>query len=371
MFEITEVLQRVPFFQVLDTEGIDFIVERLKYKRYESGDVICSAGDAGDKMYIIISGQVKVVVFSEDGDENIIAYLNGGDYFGEMALLTGEPRSASVVTAAAAEMLLLEKADFDNVIQNYPSITLSLGKIISQRLRNTLRQAAEKGGRITAVEGDLSEKSMADILRFCERNKFNGTLTLTQNGRVGQFFYEGGALQNVSLEDLSEDEALDILLNWQEGRFSIEPRVIHADELANVGKTVDLTPITAKPAQNGKTRVLIVNNSMVVQRMIQRTLEQRHYEVNTVATADSALKAFESFAPALIISGTKLPDQHGVELLKALRETSELPLVFLTEKRNKALIQSQTKNERNVYFTNSQALDEIIRAVEDALQARA
>jgi len=371
MFEITEVLQRVPFFQVLDQEGINFVVERLKYKRYEAEEVICGAGDPGDKMYIIIDGQVKVVVFSEDREENIIAYLKSGDYFGEMALLTGESRSASVVTTDASEMLVLEKTDFDRVIENYPSITLSLGKIISQRLRNTLRQTAEKGGRITAVEGDLSDKSMAEILRFCERNRLNGTLTLTQNGRTGHFFYEGGALQNVSLEELSEDESLDIMLNWQEGRFSIEPRVIRADELADTEKTIDLTPITEKPSQNGKARVLIVNNSMVVQRMIQRTLEQHQYDVNTVATAESALKAFDSFAPALIISGTKLPDQHGIDMLKTLRKTSELPLIFLTEKRNKALIQSQTKNESNVYYTNSQALDEIVRAVEDALQARA
>ena len=265
-------------------------------------------------------------------------------------------------------MLLLEKADFDCVIENYPSISLSLSKTISQRLRNTLRQAAEKGGRITAVEGDLRDKPMAEILKFCEKNKLNGTLTLTQNGRTGHFFYEGGALQNVSLEDLSEDESLDIMLNWQEGRFSIEPRVIRADEFAEAEKTIDLTPITDKPAQNGKIRVLVVNNSMVVQRMIQRTFEQLAYEVKTVETAEKALKTLGAFAPKLIISGTKLPDKPGVDMLKELRKTSEVPLIFLTEKHNKALIQSKTKNEHNVYYTNSQALDEIVRTAEDALQ---
>jgi len=85
MFQISEVLKKVPFFRTLGKDGIGFIVERLKFKPYEKNETICKSGDPGDKMFIIISGTVKVVVSSDDGEEKIIASLAGGDYFGEMA----------------------------------------------------------------------------------------------------------------------------------------------------------------------------------------------------------------------------------------------------------------------------------------------
>jgi CRP/FNR family cyclic AMP-dependent transcriptional regulator len=143
MFQISEVLKKVPFFRTLGKDGIGFIVERLKFKPFEKDEVICNAGDPGDKMFIIINGKVKVVVSGEDGEEKVIASLGGGDYFGEMALLTGEPRSATVITTDPSEMFILNKSDFDLIVERFPSITLSMGKIMSQRLRDTLQKAAK------------------------------------------------------------------------------------------------------------------------------------------------------------------------------------------------------------------------------------
>ena len=141
MFQISEVLRKVPFFQTLGRDGIDFIVERLKFKPFDADELICHAGDPGDKMYIVINGQVKVVITTQPGgEENVIAYLNSGDYFGEMSLLTGEPRSASVITTEASEMFILNKTDFDVIIERFPSISLSMGKIMSQRLHDTLKR---------------------------------------------------------------------------------------------------------------------------------------------------------------------------------------------------------------------------------------
>ena len=62
MFQISEVLKKVPFFRSLGKDGISFIVERLKFKPFDSDELICKIGDPGDKMWIVISGHVKVVV---------------------------------------------------------------------------------------------------------------------------------------------------------------------------------------------------------------------------------------------------------------------------------------------------------------------
>lgn len=368
MFQIDDVLKKVPLFQVLDKEGIHFIVERLALKRYGAGEVLCHAGDPGDKMFILISGRVKVVVYSEDGEENIIAYLGRGDYFGEMALLTGEARSASVITTEPSEMHILSKADFDEVIERYPSITLSMSKVMSQRLRNTLYQTANKPGRITAVEGELADKSLADILQFCEKNALNGTLTLSYNGSMGKFLYRGGELQKVQLRDLSEDKALDEMLGWKDGHFSIQPEPVATEKLGTTKKTIDLTAADPAPSGSEKRRLLIVNNSIVVQKVLQQTFEQLGFEVYAVETAEKTRNLVQTLHPHLIISGTKLPDATGVDILKMVREKSNVPYVFLTEKRNKALIQSQTKNFANVFYTNSQEVPEIRQVVAEALQ---
>jgi CRP-like cAMP-binding protein/CheY-like chemotaxis protein len=359
MFQISEVLKKVPFFQALGKDGIDFIIERLKFKPFNQGEAVCKGGDPGDKMYIIISGNVKVVVAAEPaGEETVIANLGSGNYFGEMALLTGEPRSASVITTEPSEMFILNKADFDVIIERFPSITLSMTKIMSQRLRETNQMAAQKSGEtITAVQGDLSEKNLVEVLKFCENNSLNGIVQVTHDSDKGEFHYEKGELQKVILKNLPEDKALDTMLNWQSGRFVIEPRPIQMEDAE-----------TAKQKPRQKFIIVIVNNSMVVQRLLQRAFDSMGYEVYTVETASKAMNMVQSMRPHLIISDTKLPDSSGVELVQSVREITAVPVLLLTESANRAQVEEQAKNQPNIFFTNSQEVGEVVKIVEGALQ---
>ncbi len=359
MFQISEVLKKVPFFQALGRDGIDFIVERLKFKPYDANEVICQSGDPGDKMYIIINGKVKVVVFSEkDNKENLIATLGAGDYFGEMSLLTGEPRSASVITTEPSEMFILNKSDFDVIIERFPSITLSMGKIMSQRLRDTLQKAANKGDAIApSVKGSLSDKKLVEVLKFCESNSLNGKVVVTRGDERGEFLYEKGELQKVILGNFSEDEALDTMLNWPDGEFIIEPRPIQMDDIK-----------TEKASTAVESRIIIVNNSMVVQKLLQRAFESMGYEVFAVDNASKAVKMVQSMEPSLIISDTKLPDSTGMELLQTLRQITNIPVVLLTDAATRAQLENQASSDSRVYFTNSQEVGEVVKVVESALK---
>ncbi|RMF59301.1 MAG: response regulator [Calditrichaeota bacterium] len=360
MFQITEVLKKVPFFQTLGRDGIDFIVERLKFKPYDANEVICKIGDPGDKMYIIISGQVKVVVTSEkDQEEKLIATLGAGDYFGEMSLLTGEPRSASVITTEPSEMFILHKSDFDVIIERFPSITLSMGKIMSQRLRDTLQKAANTptSGIAPSVKGSLSERRLVEVLKFCESNSLNGKVVVTRGGETGECYYEKGELQKVILGNLSEDQALDTMLNWEDGEFIIEPRPIRMDESS--------APPKQEPRE--ERRLIIVNNSMVVQKMLQRAFESMGYEVYAVDNGAKALKMIQSMDPHLIICDTKLPDTNGSELLNSIRAIGQIPVVFLTDASSRAQYEPQLSAKGEVYFTNSQEVGEVVKVVENAL----
>lgn len=358
MFQISEVLKKVPFFRTLGKDGIDFIVERLKFKPFDENEKICTIGDPGDKMYIIISGRVKVVVKTEESDEEtIIAYLSGGDYFGEMSLLTGEPRSASVITTEQSEMFILNKADFDVIVERFPSITLSMGKIMSQRLRDTLQKAAKKdGGKVSAtVKGSLGEKSLVEILKFCESNSLNGKLVVNNGEQEGVIHYSKGELKSVQLAEMKDDEALDTLLNWDKGEFVIEPDPLRLEK-EGAAQSME--------AADEAVQLLIINTSLVVQKMLQRTFENIGYVVYSVENKQKGLNLIQKLHPDVIVADTKLPDSDGLDLVKSIREVHQIPIVLLTETRNLEQFSKPLANVANIAFTKSQEVSEILHAVQ-------
>lgn len=355
MFQISEVLKKVPFFKTLGKNGIDFIVERLKFKTFEADETICRIGDPGDKMYIIISGEVNVVVKAKESDnETVIATLGSGDYFGEMSLLTGEPRSATVVTTQPSEMFILNKSDFDIIVERFPSITLSMGKIMSQRLRDTLQKAAGAAASSSApagVKGSLSEKPLIEVMRFCESNSLNGKLVVKHDTQTATLHFLRGELQKVEMGDLDETEAMDTMLNWKKGEFSIEPEPLKMQEEP------------ASPASK-ISDLLIINNSVVVQKMLQRTFEKIGYTVYAVETRQKGLNMIEKLKPDVVISDIKLPDATATELVEEIRKVSQIPVVLLTEARSREKLQGELKQFENIYFTRSQEIGEILNTVE-------
>jgi CRP-like cAMP-binding protein len=173
MLQINDILKQVPFFQTLGKDSMDFIVDRLKFDKIEAGQDVVRIGDPGDTMYIVISGEVDVIIEGPDGKENKVAKIGSGNYFGEMALMTGEPRSATIRTNSTCELFSLTKDDFDIILEKFPSISLSLGKIMSQRLRQTLNKASQmssgNAAQISGPKGNLSQKTIMDLFVFARK----------------------------------------------------------------------------------------------------------------------------------------------------------------------------------------------------------
>jgi CheY-like chemotaxis protein len=147
------------------------------------------------------------------------------------------------------------------------------------------------------------------------------------------------------------------MLNWPSGKFVIEPRPIQLEESK-----------TAKQKPQQKYIIVIVNNSMVVQKLLQRAFDSMGYEVYAVETAAKAMNMVKSMQPHLIISDIKLPDSGGVEFVQSVRGITEAPVVLLTESANRAQFEGQAKNHGNVHFTNSHEVGEVVKVVEGALQ---
>jgi voltage-gated potassium channel len=118
----------VPLFSHLDAASIAELVGILRARTVPAGTTIIRKGDRGDAMYLIASGSVNV-------DSPIgKARLREGDFFGEMALLSGEPRSATVTAARVTDLLVLEVDDFHRLLNRRPDIGAKVQVIAQQRM---------------------------------------------------------------------------------------------------------------------------------------------------------------------------------------------------------------------------------------------
>ncbi len=132
---IRELLASVELFSEMNEEEIDDLTAVAQIKKLEKDNTIFHAGDPADAVFVVASGRVKVVITSSDGKEFILTVLGAGQVFGEMALLESAPRSASVVTLSAVEVLVINRADFQRLLESSPRISLRLMAILSRRLR--------------------------------------------------------------------------------------------------------------------------------------------------------------------------------------------------------------------------------------------
>ena len=144
----TTLLRNVPLFAGLDEERLNVLVRAIVRKSVGRNARIIGAGDPTDSLYIIISGRLKVMMSDEQGREVILSILSPGEFFGEMGLLDDSPRSASVVTLEACELLTISKADFKRSLAD----NFELSLMVMRGLVKRLRDADQKIGSLALMD---------------------------------------------------------------------------------------------------------------------------------------------------------------------------------------------------------------------------
>ncbi|MCE5249188.1 Crp/Fnr family transcriptional regulator [bacterium] len=160
---MTNLLQQIPLFSSLKDDELEAIKHVIINKTFPKEKIILLEAEEGDTLFIIINGKVKVTTFTENGKEVIFSILGEGDFFGEMSLLDGKPRSASVISMEDSELQLIRRCDFYRLLENHPHIALKLLEELASRLRKADERIESLAlldvtGRVAGILMQLAEE---------------------------------------------------------------------------------------------------------------------------------------------------------------------------------------------------------------------
>jgi CRP/FNR family cyclic AMP-dependent transcriptional regulator len=145
-------------------KNVDQFLPHCHRRNFKAKATIIYTGDKGESLYYIVSGSAAVIVEDEDGHEMIVAYLNRGDFFGEMALFEDEEdRSAWVRAKSACEVAEISYSRFTNLVKEQPDLMFAIATQMARRLRHTTQKVRDLAfldvtGRIARTLLDLSEQ---------------------------------------------------------------------------------------------------------------------------------------------------------------------------------------------------------------------
>lgn len=133
-------LQSVPLFATMTLEQLEAIHLCLSEQHYTREELIFSEGDVGDEMYIVVEGEVEILIKLETAEPFLLASVGPGSYFGEMAILDNEPRSAAARVSKEARLLVLKGEQLKELVYVMPEIAFTIFKVLSERLRRSDRR---------------------------------------------------------------------------------------------------------------------------------------------------------------------------------------------------------------------------------------
>ena len=199
-----EVLKKVPMFATMREGDITAFAELVRERSYPKGSVIVFEDDPGDALYLVAAGQVKVVLIGEDGREVILSVLAEGTFFGEMALIDDQPRSATVIAMTDASVRMLRREDFQARLKNSPEIAIALMRELSRRLR----RADEKIGSLVLL--DVSGRVADLVLRMAEEEGGDSITKRITHHVIAQMIGSSRETVSRTMRDFVERELIQV-----------------------------------------------------------------------------------------------------------------------------------------------------------------
>lgn len=132
-----------PLLEDLTDEDRAAVIGEMVLENFNEGDIVITEGEEGSSLYIVVSGEVKVYTRGKRGENVFLARLTEGDFFGEVSVLTGKPRTATITASQRSELLRLDKDKLDRLVQKQPRIRQILDQFYRRRASHTVEAMIE------------------------------------------------------------------------------------------------------------------------------------------------------------------------------------------------------------------------------------
>jgi hypothetical protein len=134
-------LAETPLFRDFSQEELLAVIRGLRLHSFEPGEIIVSAGEPGDSLYVLATGSVRAYMPDKRGKHVLVREMHDGDFFGEMSVLTGKPRSATITASSSCELLELDKETLNQISKTNPNVRVVLQEFYKKRVRHTLPES--------------------------------------------------------------------------------------------------------------------------------------------------------------------------------------------------------------------------------------
>ncbi len=221
-------------FETQPDEVLKAVLAQGRLEEYGPGAFVFRQGDQGDRLCIVKSGALEVLATPADGAEPIpVAYLGTGEVLGELALLTGSPRSASVRCPERAEVFVLEKPVFLDLMVTLPAFARGLCLVLAKRLEATTLKVPKAGTK--QLQGNLKYFDLATVIQTLIGSHQTGSLVVTQEGgkaKIADIFFFKGNISRAKFKQLTGDDAVfQLFQSPLEGEFSFTGKSVSEEEV--------------------------------------------------------------------------------------------------------------------------------------------
>jgi uncharacterized membrane protein len=170
-----DLLEDVPFFSLLDHEERAILAERLDHVDVPAGQVLFHVGSPGGTLYVVLQGEVELFFVDPTGDRVLVEVVRAGEFFGDLSLLDGGPRTTSAEVTADLEALVVDRGDIEAFLKLQPAAAMDLLTATGRRLRETvklLRQAAARNVNVETEDRRTATERAVDWI-----SDFSGSLS--------------------------------------------------------------------------------------------------------------------------------------------------------------------------------------------------
>jgi CRP-like cAMP-binding protein len=227
-------LKKSDLFENQPEEILRAVLSQGRLVEFGPGEEVFRQGDEGDCLFIVKTGVLEILATPTDGAEPLpVAYLGTGEVLGELALLTGSPRSATARSPEHAELFTLEKPVFLDLMETLPAFSRNLCLVLAKRLEATTLKVPRASGK--QLQGTLKFFDLATVIQTLIGSHQTGNLVVTQEAgkhKIAELFFYKGNIARAKFKHLTGDDAVfQLFQSAFEGEFSFSGRTVAEEEV--------------------------------------------------------------------------------------------------------------------------------------------